>query len=101
MKHGFFKIGTLDHRLFHAGGLSDAGHCVRAKPVPDRDALCAGATAEGSEILIRRSLIWLVFMGIPMAFGKVRWSASICCTVEARPGCGAFSTGSSARLHRR
>ena len=57
--------------------------------------------AEWSEILIRRSPIWLVFMGIPTAFGKVRWSASICCTAEARPGCGAFSTGSSAWLHRR
>ena len=36
-------------------------------------------SAKWTEVLIRFTLIWMVFMGIPMAFRQGRWSAWTCC----------------------
>jgi TRAP-type C4-dicarboxylate transport system permease small subunit len=52
--------------------------------------------AEWSEVMIRFSLIWMVFLGIPTAF---RQGAMVSVDVLYRwspPACGACSTGSSA-----
>jgi hypothetical protein len=68
MKQAFLRFERRATTAAMIGGLRHDGAGSLAGHVPDLHAVCAGEPAEWTEVMIRFSLIWMVFLGIPAAF---------------------------------